>query len=109
MRVVDDLAAAVTWLEARGVRFTPGGIRKGAAGHDVAHFATADARNAPSPLAIRPTSQLLRLSSRGMHTSMLYGAAGPEPVRRAGGPVPMVGATIQTPRWPLSPPTVLAR
>jgi lactoylglutathione lyase len=25
----------VPWLEAQGVRFTPGGIRKGAAGHDV--------------------------------------------------------------------------
>lgn len=32
---VDDLASAVAWLEQRGVRFTPGGIRKGAAGHDV--------------------------------------------------------------------------
>jgi lactoylglutathione lyase len=32
---VDDLRAAVTWLEAQGVRFAPGGIRKGAAGHDV--------------------------------------------------------------------------
>ena len=32
---VDDLAAAVTWLSAQGVRFTPGGIRRGAAGHDV--------------------------------------------------------------------------
>ena len=32
---VDDLPAAVTWLEARGLLFTPGGIRKGAAGHDV--------------------------------------------------------------------------
>ena len=32
---VDDLRAAVEWLEAHGVRFTPGGIRKGAAGHDV--------------------------------------------------------------------------
>jgi lactoylglutathione lyase len=32
---VDDLAAAVAWLIAAGVRFTPGGIRKGAAGHDV--------------------------------------------------------------------------
>src|SRR5690606_35194182 len=32
---VDDLQAAHTWLEAQGVRFTPGGIRKGAAGHDV--------------------------------------------------------------------------
>ncbi len=32
---IDDLRAAVAYLESRGVRFTPGGIRKGAAGHDV--------------------------------------------------------------------------
>jgi lactoylglutathione lyase len=32
---VDDLRAAVKWLEGRGVRFTPGGIRQGAAGYDV--------------------------------------------------------------------------
>jgi len=32
---VDDLPAAVDWLESRGVRFTPGGIRKGASGHDI--------------------------------------------------------------------------
>jgi lactoylglutathione lyase len=32
---IDDLPAAVTWLEAQGVRFTPGGIRPGAAGYDV--------------------------------------------------------------------------
>ena len=32
---IDDLHAAVEWLTAEGVRFTPGGIRKGAAGHDV--------------------------------------------------------------------------
>ncbi len=32
---VDDLAAAVDWLAAQGVRFAPGGIRKGAAGFDV--------------------------------------------------------------------------
>ncbi len=32
---VDDIHAAVSWLEAQGVRFTPGGIRKGAAGHEV--------------------------------------------------------------------------
>ena len=32
---IDDLHAAVAWLEQQGVRFTPGGIRKGAAGHDV--------------------------------------------------------------------------
>jgi lactoylglutathione lyase len=32
---VDDIHAAVAWLEKKGVRFTPGGIRKGAAGYDV--------------------------------------------------------------------------
>ena len=32
---VDDLAAAVEWLTAQGLQFTPGGIRKGAAGFDV--------------------------------------------------------------------------
>ncbi len=32
---VDDLARAVSWLQEQGVRFTPGGIRKGASGHDV--------------------------------------------------------------------------
>ena len=32
---VDDLARAVEWMSANGVRFAPGGIRKGAAGHDI--------------------------------------------------------------------------
>ncbi|MBV1894012.1 MAG: VOC family protein [Ilumatobacteraceae bacterium] len=32
---IDDLAACVDWLTKQGMRFTPGGIRKGAAGHDV--------------------------------------------------------------------------
>jgi lactoylglutathione lyase len=32
---VDDLPKAVEWMTARGVRFAPGGIRKGAAGHDI--------------------------------------------------------------------------
>lgn len=32
---IDDLPAAVDWLKARGMRFTPGGIRQGAAGHDI--------------------------------------------------------------------------
>ena len=32
---IDDLPKAVEWLEGQGVRFTPGGIRKGAAGYDV--------------------------------------------------------------------------
>ena len=32
---VDDLPAAVQWLESQGLRFAPGGIRRGAAGHDI--------------------------------------------------------------------------
>jgi lactoylglutathione lyase len=32
---IDDLPAAVAWLTAQGVRFAPGGIRKGASGYDV--------------------------------------------------------------------------
>ena len=32
---VDDLSVAVEWLTNRGLRFTPGGIRLGAAGYDV--------------------------------------------------------------------------
>lgn len=32
---IDDLQAAVSWMESKGVRFTPGGIRKGASGFDI--------------------------------------------------------------------------
>ncbi|MCL4138949.1 UNVERIFIED_CONTAM: hypothetical protein GTU68_007560 [Idotea baltica] len=32
---VDDLPVAVQWLEEQGLRFAPGGIRKGASGHDI--------------------------------------------------------------------------
>jgi lactoylglutathione lyase len=32
---IDDLPKAVEWLTHRGVRFAPGGIRKGAAGYDI--------------------------------------------------------------------------
>ncbi|QBK05286.1 VOC family protein [Hylemonella gracilis] len=32
---VDDLPTAYAWLTEQGVRFAPGGIRKGAAGHDI--------------------------------------------------------------------------
>jgi lactoylglutathione lyase len=32
---VDDLPKAVAWMTAQGVRFAPGGIRRGAAGHDI--------------------------------------------------------------------------
>lgn len=32
---VDNLPVAVEWLSAQGVRFAPGGIRRGAAGYDI--------------------------------------------------------------------------
>ena len=32
---IDDLPSAVAWLQKKGVRFTPGGIRKGASGFDI--------------------------------------------------------------------------
>ena len=32
---IDDLPVAVEWLSDHGVRFAPGGIRKGAAGYDI--------------------------------------------------------------------------
>lgn len=32
---IDDLPAAVVWLTTKGLRFVPGGIRKGAAGFDI--------------------------------------------------------------------------
>jgi lactoylglutathione lyase len=44
---VDDLAAAHHWLSARGVRFTPGGIRKGAAGYDVCFVHPRPSADAP--------------------------------------------------------------
>jgi lactoylglutathione lyase len=47
---VDDLPAAYAWLEAEGVRFA-GGIRKGAAGHDVCFIH-------PKPDAAHPKSGL---------------------------------------------------
>ncbi len=32
---IDDLPAAVAWMQAHGVRFAPGGIRTGASGFDI--------------------------------------------------------------------------
>jgi lactoylglutathione lyase len=44
---IDDLAAAYAWLSARGVRFAPGGIRPGAAGHDVCFIHPKGSAEAP--------------------------------------------------------------
>jgi len=46
---VDDLRAAYQYLEAQGVRFAPGGIRPGAAGHDICFIH-------PKPSADKPES-----------------------------------------------------
>jgi len=45
---VDDLPAAVTWLQERGMRFTPGGIRRGASGHDVCFIHPKGSESAPA-------------------------------------------------------------
>ena len=44
---IDDLASAVEWLGGRGVRFAPGGIRKGAAGFDVCFIHPKGSTEAP--------------------------------------------------------------
>jgi lactoylglutathione lyase len=44
---VDDLRAAVAWLTAQGVRFAPGGIRRGAAGHEVVFIHPRASQEAP--------------------------------------------------------------
>jgi len=44
---VDDLQKAVAWLTEQGVRFAPGGIRKGAAGYDVCFMHPKGDANSP--------------------------------------------------------------
>ena len=44
---VDDLKSAVQWLAAQGVRFAPGGIRRGASGYDVCFIHPKGSEEAP--------------------------------------------------------------
>ncbi len=44
---VDDLPRAVEWLSEQGLRFTPGGIRKGASGNDVCFIHPKGSNDAP--------------------------------------------------------------
>ena len=44
---IDDLPRAVEWLAAQGVRFAPGGIRKGAAGFDICFVHPKDSDELP--------------------------------------------------------------
>ena len=48
---IDDLPVAVEWLTSQGVRFAPGGIRKGAAGFDITFMHPR--RTMSSPLAAK--------------------------------------------------------
>jgi len=45
---IDDLRAAVEWLTAKGMRFTPGGIRKGASGYEVCFIHPKGSPDAPA-------------------------------------------------------------
>ncbi|MEO5672508.1 MAG: VOC family protein [Ramlibacter sp.] len=44
---IDNLPVAVEWLSAQGVRFAPGGIRKGASGFDICFVHPKGERDAP--------------------------------------------------------------
>jgi lactoylglutathione lyase len=69
---VDDLHAAFSWLSAQGVRFTPGGIRTGAAGHAVCFIHPKGSEQAPQggegvliELVQAPPELVAALSTRG--------------------------------------------
>ncbi len=59
---VDDLAAAVAWLTTQGLQFTPGGIRKGAAGHDVCFIHPRSAEGVLIELVQAPPDVIAKLS-----------------------------------------------
>ena len=52
---IDDLPAAVAWLEQQGLKMTPGGIRKGAAGYDVCFIHPKSAEGVLIELVQAPT------------------------------------------------------
>jgi lactoylglutathione lyase len=59
---VDDLEQAVAWLTAQGVQFTPGGIRKGAAGYDVCFIHPRSAEGVLIELVQAPPDVITRLT-----------------------------------------------
>jgi len=71
---IDDLTAAVEWLGTRGVRFTPGGIRAGAAGHDVCFIHPKG--NADAPLGGQGV--LIELVQAPEEVRAAWRAAGPD-------------------------------
>jgi lactoylglutathione lyase len=57
---IDDLAAAVDWLHEQGLQFAPGGIRKGAAGHDVCFLHPRSAQGVLIELVQAPAEMISR-------------------------------------------------
>ncbi len=75
---VDDLPAAVEWLGHQGVRFTPGGIRKGAAGHDVCFIHPKG--GGASPLGGEGVLiELIQAPPEVIEAHRRLGASGPDP------------------------------
>jgi lactoylglutathione lyase len=57
---VDDLQAAASWLQTQGIQLTPGGIRKGAAGHNVCFIHPKSAEGVLIELVQAPPEMLTR-------------------------------------------------
>jgi lactoylglutathione lyase len=55
---VDDLRAAAAWLEGNGVQLAPGGIRKGASGHEVCFLHPKSAEGVLIELVQAPATML---------------------------------------------------
>jgi lactoylglutathione lyase len=62
---IDDLPLAVQQLTERGLRFTPGGIRKGAAGYDITFLHPKSACGVLIELVQAPPEILLALGGGG--------------------------------------------
>ncbi len=91
---IDDLAACVEWLTAQGMRFTPGGIRKGAAGYDVCFLHPKGNDDAPRSgegvlieLVQAPDDVIAALGTStraGPHWRLWWDRRVPSPTRRHG-------------------------
>jgi lactoylglutathione lyase len=62
---VDDLPAAVAWLTAQGLQFTPGGIRTGAAGYDVCFLHPRSAEGVLIELVQAPPDVIAAMAALG--------------------------------------------
>ena len=77
---IDDLPAAVQWLTEQGVRFAPGGIRKGAAGFDICFLHP----KANEQFPVAGEGVLLELVQAPAEVVMAFAAFAQQPVATAG-------------------------